>query len=193
MTEVNTQLRAELENRIRFETLITDISTRFISLPFGKVDTEIERALKQILDFFEGDRCGILEVQQDKRFVRVTHICYAEGIEPVSKDINLADLFPWCYEQLIHGQPVIVERMADLPSEARQDQISWVAMATQSNLTIPLSVRRAFSFCLPFNPFVMNANGPGNSFRGSGSWVKYLSVHWNAGMPSRHFMTVSPG
>lgn len=138
MTEANNHLRAELESRIRFETLITDISARFISLPFGMVDTEIEHALKRVLDFFEGDRCGILEVRQDKRFVQVTHICYAEGIEPVSKDINLVDLFPWCYEKLIHGQPVIVERMTDLPPEARQDRISWTAMATQSNLTIPL-------------------------------------------------------
>jgi len=161
VTEANHQLRAELESRIRFETLITDISARFISLPFGVVDTEIERALKQVLDYFEGDRCGIMEVQQDKRFVRVTHVCYAEGVEPVSKDINLADLFPWCYEKLIHGQPVIVERMADLPPEARQDQISWAAMATKSNLTIPLFGSQGIQFLFAIQSIRHERKWPG--------------------------------
>ncbi len=59
----------ELEDRIRFETLISDISARFVKLPSNQVDTEIERALKQILEFFDVDRCGILGVSEDKQFL----------------------------------------------------------------------------------------------------------------------------
>lgn len=139
MTKAKVSLLAELESRIRFETLISDISSLFVKLPPNKVDSEIERALKRILDFFGVDRCGLLGVRENDNFVWVTHISHAEGIEPVSKDINLAILFPWCYEKLIRqGQPVIVSQMADLPPEAWHDRGSWSAQGTQSNLTIPL-------------------------------------------------------
>ncbi len=133
------RLREELENRIRFETLISDISARFVRLPSDTVDREIERALKQILDFFELDRCGLLGVHKDQRFVGVTHACYAEGIEQVCKEINLAELFPWSYNTLvIKGLPVKVERITQLPPEAEHDYQSWLAMGVKSNLAIPM-------------------------------------------------------
>ena len=139
VTQAKMHLREELENRIRFETLISDISARFVKLSSDTVDSEINRALKQILDFFEVDRCGLLGVHEDKRFVWVTHVCYAEGIEPVSKEINLAELFPWSYDILTKkGLPVKVTRMTQLPSEAKQDCLSWSAMSVRSNLAIPL-------------------------------------------------------
>lgn len=138
MSEANIGLHKQLENRIRFETLISDISARFVKLPRGEVDSEIDHALQQIRDFFKVDRCGMLGVREDKQFVWVTHASYAEGVEMVSKDINLAVLFPWCYEKLISGQHVMVSRMTELPPEAEQDRISWSAMDAKSNLTIPL-------------------------------------------------------
>ncbi len=139
VVDKNIHLRAELENRIRFETLISDISARFVRLPSDTVDREIERALKQVLDFFEVDRCGLLGVHKDKGFVRVTHACYAEGIEQVSKEINLAEAFPWSYNALvIKGLPVKVERITQLPPEAERDRQSWLAMGVKSNLAIPM-------------------------------------------------------
>lgn len=139
MAPKNIHLIAELENRVRFETLISDISARFVRLPSNEVDSEIDRAMKLILDFFNVDRCGMLGVREDKQFVWVTHACYAEGIGQVSKDINLIELFPWSYEKLIvNGLPVRVERMAELPPESEQDRISWAAMGVKSNLAIPL-------------------------------------------------------
>jgi hypothetical protein len=37
--------RAAYEDRLRFETLISDLSARFMKLPAIKVNQEIERAL----------------------------------------------------------------------------------------------------------------------------------------------------
>jgi hypothetical protein len=37
-------LHAELEERLRFETLLADLSSKFINLPAGEVDREIEDA-----------------------------------------------------------------------------------------------------------------------------------------------------
>ena len=40
----------ELEARLRFETLISDLSSRFINLPAGEVDREIEDALRRVCE-----------------------------------------------------------------------------------------------------------------------------------------------
>jgi hypothetical protein len=41
MSPQDTTLQAELEERLRFETLIADLSSRFINLPAGEGDREI--------------------------------------------------------------------------------------------------------------------------------------------------------
>jgi PAS domain S-box-containing protein len=149
LSETNTQLHTELENRIRFETLISDISARFVRLPSGEVDSEIDHALKQVLDFFDVDRCGVLEVQEDKEFARLTHVCYAEGVEPLLKNINMAQLFPWTYEMMTtKGLPARVGRMTELPPEAEQDRQSCWATDVKSFLCIPLFCAQGIRYLL---------------------------------------------
>jgi len=139
MDDANVKLQTELESRIRFEMLISNISARFVRLSSSEVDNEIERALKQILDFFGADRCGLLGLHKEKGFFGVTHGTYAENIQRVSKEINSNELFPWAYEICIkHGLPLKVSQMAQLPPEAKQDYLSWSAMGVKSCLTIPL-------------------------------------------------------
>jgi hypothetical protein len=41
-------LSAELEERLTFETLIAEISSRFVNLPASDVDREIESALRHL-------------------------------------------------------------------------------------------------------------------------------------------------
>ena len=127
------------DEHLRFETLISDFSARFVNIAPDKVDGEIEHALKQILDFFQVDRCGLLSISPDRKRVHVTHAAYAEGIERVSGDINFVELFPWCYEKLIiQGQPVCFARIEELPEKAEQDRANHLAMGVRSLLDIPL-------------------------------------------------------
>jgi len=88
-----------LKRRLCFEEMLSDISARFMATPFDQVDSEIHNALRQILEFFQVDRCALLEFQEDKAFARVTHTVNGKGVEPVSGDITLAEMFPWFYEQ----------------------------------------------------------------------------------------------
>lgn len=140
MAKINTQLHKVLENHIRFENLVFDISSRFVRLPFSKVNSELERALKQIIDFFEVECCELLGISEDKNYFCVTHDCYADGAKQVLKGINFNKLFPWGYDICINkGQTLRIHQMAQLPPEAKQDFLSWSARGVKSNLTIPLS------------------------------------------------------
>jgi len=59
--------------RLRFETLLADVSSRFVKLPADRIDREIEGALQEIAVFFDADRCTLLGVRPDPGFVQATH------------------------------------------------------------------------------------------------------------------------
>ena len=43
MMRAEADLPKELEERLRFETLVTDISARFVNLPADQIDSEIKK------------------------------------------------------------------------------------------------------------------------------------------------------
>ena len=134
-----TLMRTDPKARLRFDTLLADVSSRFVRLPAGGVDPEIDGALQDIAVFFDADRCALFGVRSDPRFVRVSHAWCAEGVEQLSENIDFATLFPWSHERLIRqGQPVRFQRLAELPPEAGQDRQSWAAMRVRSCLYIPV-------------------------------------------------------
>ena len=129
-----------LEERLRFEELLFDLSARLMAGSLDQVDREIENALGQIMEFFQVDRSALLELEGDKAFSRVTHIVYGEGIEQVSGEINLWELFPWSYETMLRqGKHLNIRGLEYFPEEAFRDRQSFAAMGIKSTLTIPLS------------------------------------------------------
>jgi hypothetical protein len=55
-------LYVELEERLRFETLLTEISARFVNLPASKVDTEIEDAQRVICECLGLDHSSLWQI-----------------------------------------------------------------------------------------------------------------------------------
>lgn len=141
MIQDETKLANELQGRLRFEAFISDLSARFVKLSPAEVDQEIERVLQKVMDFFQGDRCGLIEVHADRKLSYITHASNAEAIPGVSRDANLAVLYPWHMEQLTyHEEPVCVERLVDLPPEALKDRETAEAMGIKSMLTVPVFI-----------------------------------------------------
>jgi len=129
----------ELKDQLRFEAFVSDISARFVKLSPGEADQEIERALQKVMEFFQGDRCGFIEVHKDRQYTRVTHASYVTGIPRVPRNINLAELFPWHMKQLTYcGDPVSIERLSGFPPEAEKDRKSAMDMGIKSMLTVPV-------------------------------------------------------
>ncbi|MGO9019596.1 MAG: sigma 54-interacting transcriptional regulator [Syntrophobacteraceae bacterium] len=164
LSAANEQLRREVDSRVeslRFERLISDLSARFVNIALDQVDEAIESGLKQILDFFQVDRCGLLGFAPDRKRVHVTHAAYAEGIEQVEVDIDLVELFPWCYEKLVmQGQPVCLASIEELPVEALQDRATHTAMGVRSVLDIPLFFKGSVSSIIVINTLLRNRSWP---------------------------------
>jgi hypothetical protein len=84
-----------IEQRLEFETLISDTAAALFAAPAERDDPAIERALERVRGFFQADRCALLSVSANQQLVNVRLASYAEGVSRVPSDINLVPLFPW--------------------------------------------------------------------------------------------------
>jgi formate hydrogenlyase transcriptional activator len=131
---------APLGDRLEFETLIVDISAVFLQASTSDLALAIETTIARVREFFGAGRCLLLEVKEDRRFVRVHTAAYAAGVSPVSGDINLTDLFPWTYQQLVVRAVPVFTRPAELPVEAAVDRASNEALGIRTALAVPIAI-----------------------------------------------------
>jgi PAS domain S-box-containing protein len=149
LARIDVSSREQIERRLSFEVLLSDLSARLLIASPQEVDKEIERGLDEVRRFFQCDRGGLLCFSDDGKRVLVTHISCGEGIPPVPGDLNLLEIFPWAYEQLIVlGRPIIMTRLEDLPSEAERDRQAWASMETCASLDIPLLANPAAHYII---------------------------------------------
>ena len=88
MTE-RKQVEQALEERLRFERLLSDLSARFVNIPPDRVDSEIDCGLRQILEFFQVDRAGLMRSLPDRSAYQITHGVYSEDVPPVPIGVEL--------------------------------------------------------------------------------------------------------
>ncbi|MHC4757716.1 MAG: hypothetical protein ACYTE8_03575, partial [Planctomycetota bacterium] len=75
--------RDELEERIQFEKLLTDLSATFVNVPTNAVDKEIEHGLEFVVKFLGADRGILMQFSDDGKTLDITHTYIAPGIKPL--------------------------------------------------------------------------------------------------------------
>jgi formate hydrogenlyase transcriptional activator len=139
MTE-RKQVEQALENRLRFERLLSDLSARFVNIPPDRVDSEIDYGLRQILEFFQVDRAGLMRSLPDRSAYQITHGVYSEDVPPVPVGVELLrSIYPWASEKLVEKHEVVsFSRLDDLPPEANVDKQTYAEWGIRSALDIPI-------------------------------------------------------
>lgn len=134
------QVEQALENRLRFERLLSDLSARFVKVPCDRVDSEIDKGLRQILNFFQVDRAGLLRSLPGRSAHQITHGVYSENVPGVPLGVVLPrSLYPWVYEKLVEKQEVLsFSKLDDLPPEANVDKQNYAKWGVRSVLDIPI-------------------------------------------------------
>jgi PAS domain S-box-containing protein/putative nucleotidyltransferase with HDIG domain len=142
-----------LQQRIRFETLITTISSHFINLAIGEVNLEIRRALEQIGQFAEVDRSYLFLFSPDMERMTNTHEWCAPGIASYIDQLQdiPSDRFPWLMNQLRQLDTVYLPRVADLPDEAHAEKEEFLAQSIRSVLLVPISYGNVLEGFLGFD------------------------------------------
>jgi signal transduction histidine kinase/ABC-type uncharacterized transport system substrate-binding protein len=129
-----------LAERLRFETLLSEQSLAFSRLPATDIDGEIERGLRQIVDFLRVDRGSLAEFSADSRTAHITHSWAAEGVEPLPSALRLAQ-FPWVTARILRGEVVRFSRSEELPeADAAVDRQTYRDLGITSHVEVPLMV-----------------------------------------------------
>jgi PAS domain S-box-containing protein len=129
-----------LQKRLAIEKLVAEISSRFINLPPGDIESHIKRALQTIGEFASVDRAFVSLFSVDKTTVDKVYEWNGQGIRvrpDKFKGVSLQP-FQWSINQFNRLETVYIPRVADLPPEANNEKEIWQAEGIQSILAIPL-------------------------------------------------------
>ena len=138
MAQSEADLLKELEERLRFETLLADISARFVNLPADQIDTEIEDAQRRVCECLALDLAVLWQWSvETPRFLTLTHLYRPLGGPPPPERMYAHEYFPWCLQQLTAGK-VIAVSTEEAPAEAARDQEVWRHYGIKSALAFPL-------------------------------------------------------
>jgi len=139
MVKSEADLRHELEERLRFETLLTDISARFINLPSQRIDDEIEEAQRRVCQCLGIDLSALWQWSQaSPHYWTLTHLFSPPEGPDRPEGINAAEAFPWTLEELLKGKTLAFST-SQLPPDAVRDKESRDFFDVKSSVVIPLA------------------------------------------------------
>jgi PAS domain S-box-containing protein len=122
------------------DVVIAEIFSRFINLPPGEVDREIEEALRLVCEPLAIDYAVLWQWSAaGPRVIAPTHVYQAqEGLPPPGPLCQ--EQFPWYRQQMLAGRLVALASLEELPAGAAVDRESCRLIGVKSNLCLPLSV-----------------------------------------------------
>lgn len=143
ITDITVRKRTEkaLKYRLKFEYLLSKISTDFINLDLAKTDSSINLALQQISQFIGADRSYLFLFSEDSKTLINTHRWYSQGIESQKDEqhnINIDQQAQWIFKRIKKLEIVSIPAVDKLPLEASWEKAEFTAQNIQSLIIIPL-------------------------------------------------------
>ena len=140
MKNSEANLQRELEERLRFETLLADISARFINLPADQIDSGIGDAQRRVCECLDLDLSSLWQCSPEAPlFLTLAHL-YTPPDGPAHPGrIKAEEVFPWQLQKMMQGE-ILAYSTEDLPPEAARDQESCRYFGLKSSVVLPLSV-----------------------------------------------------
>lgn len=155
------QLAGELQERLRFETLLADISSSFVNLPAAEVDREIESAQRRVCEFLRIDLSALWQwTHEVPRYITITHLYRPLGGPPPPARVDGEDMAPWCLRELTAGKIVAVSSMKSPPAAAARDVEVWRHYGIKSALCLPLLTGGQLIGALTFNTVQQERDWP---------------------------------
>jgi len=131
---------AECIERLKFETLMTDLSARFIHLPAEQVDAAIVDSLRRICECTGLDVVVLWQREADAPgiFTLTHHYRRREG-PPLTRELQAAEFFPWGLREVQAGRSFLFASLDEVPEGAERDRDSLRYFGALNTLVLPLS------------------------------------------------------
>ncbi len=142
---------AALEEQLRAERRIAELSRRFLALDLDDFDAGLDDALEAAAREAGADRAQFSWVRPGATGSPSLErrVWAAPGIEPIRlRDDEPIASFHWIRERLLRGETISVPRVEDLPDEAAAERDSLLEWDNRSYLAIPILLRGRFVGCL---------------------------------------------
>ncbi|MDI6767491.1 MAG: PAS domain S-box protein, partial [Bacteroidota bacterium] len=130
----------QLKYREEWERLFAASSNRFVNIHIEEIDSEINRALLEIGKFTDVDRSYIFQFVDDgKKMNNIFEWCN-EGVEPQKDNLQglPSDIFPWWMGKLNKHENIIIQRVADLPPDAKAERDILQSQNIRSLVVLPM-------------------------------------------------------
>jgi formate hydrogenlyase transcriptional activator len=136
-----------LAGRLQFESLLADLSARFVNLPADQVDIAIEDAQRQVCECLGIDMSLLWQISPDHPDAMfLTHKHLRPGLPPLPEVWDCKESFPWALERFLEGETIVLHRLTDAPDEAKRGVELARQYGAKSIVAIPLSTGGGSTF-----------------------------------------------
>ena len=132
------RVQRTLAERLRFETLLSELSAEILTLPASAVDPAIERMLQRVAETLGFDRAALAE--RGGGTIRTTHTWTRAGVAPLPTHLAEPEDFPWLTSRMNRAEVVRISRLDDLPEAGATDRQSLAARGIRALAALPLLV-----------------------------------------------------
>jgi formate hydrogenlyase transcriptional activator len=130
---------AELEQHLKLERVLSELSAQFIHLPANHVDRGITDGLQALAEAVDSDRAHLGQIDPGTGDIVITHAWCRPGFSPIGQRI-LEGSLPWLEARIRNGEVSLSERPSDLPPEAYRERTYMESVGQKSSLVVPFRV-----------------------------------------------------
>ena len=147
--EMGRRRRAEAMSAeaLRFEQIISALSTHFIELPADRIEAGITKALDRLVQALEVDRLTVFKFNQAGDELDALYFSLAPDAVPPSAKL-FAEESEWYFSKLRNGDAVVLDRLSDLPSPDLKEAFEHHGVA--STVAVPIYLEGQLFGCLSF-------------------------------------------
>lgn len=150
LQQANARLEREIQERKNlekavaeqtgFETMLADLSARFMNVSGGQVEVEFESAQRRACECLGLELSSLWQrVDEPSVAYRLTHFFRPLGGQPIPEPMILGEHFPWTEQQLVGGNVTAFSSFDALPKEAARDVENYRHYGVKASLNLPLS------------------------------------------------------
>jgi len=127
-----------LEEKQRFDELLSNISRKFLAIPIDQVEKEFPDTLQSIARHEDIDRCSLGTFSETEGLLRITADANEASTNTLPKGAEYQ--VPWFQSRLKDGRLSYYSTLDELPEEAAKDR-NWLAkLKIESMVAIPLMI-----------------------------------------------------
>ena len=127
---------AELEQHLKLERVLSELSAQFIDLPANHVDQGITAGLQVLAEAVDNDCAHLGQIDLRTGGIVITHVWCRPDFSPIAQHI-LEGSLPWLEARIRNGEISLSTRPSDLPPEASRSAPTWNQLDKSPGCALP--------------------------------------------------------